>query len=110
MQQQENKDRWAWLKRSDHNYLIPFVIVTTTGVALWLLFFAHNSVLNWVKASIDVKSQEKEMQRLQREIEQMDKEIDNLRNNRDLSLCRPRGRRIYSGIKPGGLYRFFHVM
>ena len=83
MQQQEHKDRWAWLKRSDHNYLIPFVIVTTTGVALWLLFFAHNSVLNWVKASIEVKSQEKEMQRLQQEIDQMDKEIDNLRNNRD---------------------------
>ena len=29
------KDRWAWLKRSDHNYLIPFVIVVTTLVALW---------------------------------------------------------------------------
>ena len=70
------KDRWAWLKRSDHNYLIPFVIVVTTLVALWLLFFAHNSVLNWIRASVEVKAQEKEMARLQ-------SEIDALRNNRD---------------------------
>ena len=70
------KDRWAWLKRSDHNYLLPFVIVVTTLVALWLLFFAHNSVLNWIRASVEVKAQEKEMARLQ-------SEIDALRNNRD---------------------------
>ena len=46
------KDRWAWLKRKDHNYLLPFVIVVTLVVALWLLFFAHNSVLSWIKASV----------------------------------------------------------
>lgn len=80
---EEKKDKWAWLKRKDHNYLLPFVIVSTTLVALWLLFFAHNSVLSWIKATMEVKSQEKEMARLQEEIRQMDQEIDNLRNNRD---------------------------
>lgn len=79
----EEKDRWAWLKRSEHNYLIPFVIIVTALVALWLLFFAHNSVLAWVKASMEVKSQEKEMARLRSEIEEMDREIENLTNNRD---------------------------
>ncbi len=79
----EEKDRWAWLRRSEHNYLIPFVIISTVVVALWLLFFAHNSVLSWIKASMEVKSQEKEMARLQSEIDEMDREIDNLRNNRD---------------------------
>lgn len=79
----ENKDKWTWLKRSDHNYLLPFVIVTTTVVALWLLFFAHNSVLNWVRASMEERAQQKEMARLQEEIDQMDTEIRNLRNNRD---------------------------
>ena len=61
----EKTDKWAWLKRSDHNYLLPFVIVVTAVVALWLLFFAHNSVLNWVKASVEEKNQEAEMARLQ---------------------------------------------
>ena len=80
---EENKDRWAWLKRSDHNYLVPFVIVTTTLVALWLLFFAHNSVLSWIRATMEEKSQQKEMARLQSEIEEMDREIHNLQQNPD---------------------------
>ena len=52
----EKTDKWAWLRRSDHNYLLPFVIVVTVLVALWLLFFAHNSVLNWIKASVEEKN------------------------------------------------------
>lgn len=80
---EEQKDKWAWLKKSDHNYLIPFVIVTTTLVALWLLFFAHNSVLSWIRATMEEKNQQKEMARLKEEIEEMDREIRNLRNNPD---------------------------
>ena len=83
MEEEVKKDRWPILKRSDHNYLIPFVIVVTTVVALWLLFFAHNSVLNWIRATVEVKNQEKEMARIQGEIDRMEREIDNLRNNRD---------------------------
>ncbi|MBE6221941.1 MAG: septum formation initiator family protein [Bacteroidales bacterium] len=80
---EEQKDKWAWLKKSDHNYLVPFVIVTTTLVALWLLFFAHNSVLSWIRATMEEKNQQKEMARLKEEIEEMDREIRNLRNNPD---------------------------
>ena len=79
----EMPEKWTWLRRSDHNYLLPFVIVVTAAVALWLLFFAHNSVLNWIKASVEEKTQEAEMARLQGEIDEMDREIENLRNNRD---------------------------
>lgn len=77
------EDKWAWLKRKDHNYLLPFVIVVTVIVATWLLFFANNSVLNWIKASVEEKSQQSEMARLQQEIDEMDREIENLRTNRD---------------------------
>ena len=75
--------KWAWIRRSDHNYLLPFVIVVTTVVALWLFFFAHNSVLSWVRAGIEVKNQEKEMALLQEEIARMDAEILSLSRNRD---------------------------
>lgn len=71
------------LKQKEHNYLIPFIIVVTAAVALWLLFFAHNSVLAWVKTAIEVRGQEKEMARLQSEIEDMDSRINNLTSNRD---------------------------
>ena len=71
------------LKQKEHNYLIPFIIIVTAIVALWLLFFANNSVLAWVKAAVEVKGQEKEMARLQNEIEDMDARIDNLTSKRD---------------------------
>ena len=75
--------KWNLLKRSDHNYFIPYVIIVTTLVALWLLFFSHASVLNWIRASVEVQNQEKEMARLGREIEGMDAEIEDLTRNRD---------------------------
>lgn len=78
-----NSSKWAWLSRSDHNYLLPFVLVVTTLVALWLLFFAHNSVLSWVRAGMEEKRQEKEMARLQAEIDSMEKQIESLSTNRD---------------------------
>ena len=77
------KDRLAWLKRSDHNYFIPFVIIVTAIVAVVLLFLSHNSVLNWVKATMEVKSQEKEMARLKEEIKAMDAEYKALTENKD---------------------------
>lgn len=82
-EQLPKNDRLAWLHRSEHNYLLPFVVVVTAVVALWLLFFAHNSVLNWIRATVEVRSQEKEMQQLQQEIQQMDQEIDQLYNQPD---------------------------
>ena len=72
-----------WLRQKEHNYFIPFVIVVTLIVALWLLLFAHNSVLNWIRAGVEVKAQEKEMARLKSEISEMDRQIDALTNNRD---------------------------
>lgn len=80
---EENKKKWTWLHRSDHNYLLPFVIIVTTAVALWLLFFAHNSVISWIRAGVEVKNQEKEMARLKSEIEAMDAEIEALTANKD---------------------------
>lgn len=71
------------LKQKEHNYLIPFVIVVTAVVALWLLFFAHNSVLSWIKASVEVNNQQKEMTRLQSEIDAMDARIEALSTNKD---------------------------
>ena len=80
---EEKDSKWKLLRRSDHNYFIPYVIIVTTLVALWLLFFSHASALNWVRASVEVKNQEAEMARLEQEIDQMDAEIEDLTHNRD---------------------------
>ena len=49
------KEKGNLLTRSDHNYFLPFVIVVTAVAALWLLFLSHSSVLNWVRANIEIR-------------------------------------------------------
>ena len=77
------KNKGNLLTRSDHNYFLPFVLIVTAVVALWLLFFSHSSVLNWVRASLEIKRQERQMERYRSEIDAMDAEIQSLTNSRD---------------------------
>ena len=71
------------LTRSDHNYFVPFVIIVTALVAVWLLFLSHSSVLNWVRASLEIRRQERLMDKYSREIDEMDAEIRALTSSRD---------------------------
>jgi len=79
----DKKKKGSLLTRSDHNYFLPFVLIVTTIVALWLLFFSHSSVLNWVRASLESRRQERLMDKYSREIEEMDAEIRALTSSRD---------------------------
>ena len=79
----DKKQKGSLLTRSDHNYFLPFVIVITALAALWLLFLSHSSVLNWVRANWEIQRQEREMDRLRRDIDAMDAEIQSLTNSRD---------------------------
>ena len=79
----DKKQKGNLLTRSDHNYFLPFVIIITAVAALWLLFFSHSSVLNWVRANWEIQRQEREMDRLRRDIDAMDAEIQSLTNSRD---------------------------
>ena len=71
------------LTRSDHNYFLPFVIVVTAVAALWLLFFSHSSVLNWVRAHVEIRRQERQMEKYRQEIDEMDAEIRALSDSKD---------------------------
>ena len=79
----DKKDKGSLLTRSDHNYFLPFVIVITALAALWLLFLSHSSVLNWVRANLEIQRQERQMDRLRSDIDAMDAEIQALTNSRD---------------------------
>jgi len=79
----DKKKKGSLLTRSDHNYFLPFVLIVTTIVALWLLFFSHSSVLNWVRAGLESRRQERLMDKYSREIEEMDAEIRALTSSRD---------------------------
>ena len=79
----DKKQKGNLLTRSDHNYFLPFVIIITAVAALWLLFFSHSSVLNWVRANWEIQRQERQMDQLRRDIDAMDAEIQSLTNSRD---------------------------
>ena len=79
----DKKQKGSLLTRSDHNYFLPFVIVITALAALWLLFLSHSSVLNWVRANLEIQRQERQMERLRSDIDAMDAEIQSLTNSRD---------------------------
>ena len=79
----DQKQKGNLLRRSDHNYFLPFVIVITALAALWLLFLSHSSVLNWVRANLEIQRQERQMDQLRRDIDAMDAEILALTNSRD---------------------------
>ena len=79
----KKKDKGNLLTRSDHNYFLPFVLVITALAALWLLFLSHSSVLNWVRANVEIKRQERQMEKYRREIDEMDAEIRALTDSKD---------------------------
>ena len=79
----DQKNKGSLLTRSDHNYFLPFVIVVTALVAVWLLFFSHSSVLNWVRASLEIDRQERQMEQYRSEIDAMEAEIQALTTSRD---------------------------
>lgn len=79
-------ERKKWkdvLLSKENHHFVPFVVIVTLVVAVWLLFFAHNSILQWAKAALEVRQQEQRMEQLQGEIDQMDAEIQALTHNRD---------------------------
>ena len=79
----DKKQKGSLLTRSDHNYFLPFVIVVTAVAAIWLLFFSHSSVLNWVRANIEIRRQERQMDKYRQEIDEMDAEIRALTDSKD---------------------------
>ena len=79
----DRKKIWSWFTQSEHNYFLPFVIVVTLIVGVWLVFLSHDSILNWGRSAMEVKNQEAEIQRLRSEIEKMEAQIKDLTTNLD---------------------------
>ena len=79
----EKKNKRSLLTRSEHNYFLPFVIIITAIAAVWLLFLSHSSVLHWVRANVEIRRQERQMEKYRSEIDEMDAEIQALTNSRD---------------------------
>lgn len=80
---EEKKSFWKTLFRKDNNYFLPFAIVVTVGVLLYVVFFSKSSVVIWVKGAADLSRQERLINRYETEIAEMEKEISALKADKD---------------------------
>ena len=60
-----------------------FVIICTAVILGFKLIGPTGTITHWVKARAEIRRQEKQMEEYRREIEAMDKDINELKNNKD---------------------------
>ena len=70
------------MTKKEKSFLI-FALVVTALFAVYVCFFSHGSVVQWVRASRVIKQQEEQIAFYESEIARMQKEADLLRSDRD---------------------------
>ena len=63
-------------------FRIVFAIATTVFVFIWVVG-PGNTVIHWAKAKMDINAQEKAIEQYNADIEEMDKRINMLKNDKD---------------------------
>lgn len=70
-------------RNAERRSFVRYAIVATAAFLLLVGFLNQNSVVRWVKAGIEVRRQEKQMERYRREIQEMDDQIHGLTTSKD---------------------------
>lgn len=73
------KDLWNGQYRS----IVRYSAVMIAAFLAYILVFSHNSVWRWARAGIELQSQKRQIERYQREIDEMDRQIQSLSTNKD---------------------------
>ena len=60
-----------------------FFALTTAGFIIVWVVGPGNTIIHWIKAKIDIVAQEKAIEQYNAEIEEMDKRINMLKNDKD---------------------------
>ena len=61
---------------------IFFALTTAAFIIVWVVG-PGNTIIHWIKAKIDIVAQEKAIEQYNAEIEEMDKRINMLKNDKD---------------------------
>lgn len=78
-QQKKQFKQWAL----EHKGTLVFAGVAVLLCVYYTCCLPGNNIFNWIRASHDVHLQNKEIEYYNSQIEQMDREIDALSNNKD---------------------------
>ncbi|MBQ6087659.1 MAG: septum formation initiator family protein [Bacteroidales bacterium] len=68
--------------REERSFLRYFIFSTLVFIIL-VGFVNKNNVVRWVRSSVRIHNQNRQIERLQQEIKSMDHEIDGILSNRD---------------------------
>jgi cell division protein FtsB len=70
-------------KQAEKRSFIRYAILATAVFLLLVGFLNQNNFVRWIKAGIEIRQQEKQMERYQREIKEMDNQIHGLTTSKD---------------------------
>jgi len=93
------KNIWDKLGRKENNYFLPFAIIVTVPVLIWVAFLSKSSIVNWVRSRAEITRQERAIKKYESEIKQMDEEIQSLQMDKD--SLEKYGRETFNLAAPG---------
>jgi len=70
-------------KQAEKRSFIRYAILATAVFLLLVGFLNQNNFVRWIKAGIEIRQQEKQMERYRREIKEMDNQIHGLTTSKD---------------------------
>lgn len=70
-------------KNPERRSFVLYAILATLIFLIMVGFVNQNSIVRWVKAGVQIRNQERQIERYQTEIKEMDERIDALTSNKD---------------------------
>jgi len=73
------KDMW----NGEHSSFVRYAVFATAAFVILMCFVTQDNVVRWIKAGVEIRQQERQIELYQKEIDQMDRRIRMISNDRD---------------------------
>ena len=73
------KDLW----NGENRGFVRYAVVATAIVLVWILFLGDDNLVRWMKARIELRQQNRQIEMYRRDIAEMDKQIQTRSTDRD---------------------------
>jgi len=73
------KDIW----NGEHRSFVRYAVYATAVFIVLVGFVNQDNIVRWIKADVELKQQRRQIERYQKEIDEMDRKIQMISNDRD---------------------------
>ena len=73
------KDIW----NGEHRSFVRYAVAATAVFVVLVGFVNQDNIVRWIKADVELKQQARQIERYQQEIDEMDRKIQMISNDRD---------------------------